>query len=149
MNQTESKTLKPIFEQIIALMNIGNFRIEWNEESRRLSVFIENEHLIQNYLPQVVDNFNQLGQLIAKRIGVDLGCIDVNNYRLERERIITDLARAAARKAIMTKGEVALPTMNSYERRLIHMELALHPDIRTESEGEGHSRHVKIKPILE
>ncbi len=149
MDQTETKTIKPILEQIIALMNIGDFRVEWNEELRRLSVFIDNEYFIKDQLPPLVENLNHLGQLIAKKIGVSLGCVDVNNYRLERERIITDLARAAARKAIMTKNEVSLPIMNSYERRLIHMELAMHPDIRTESDGEGRSRHVKIKPILE
>lgn len=149
MNQTEIKTIKQIFEQIITLMNIGDFQVEWNEESRRLSVFIANEHFIKSYLPYLVDNFNHFGQLIAKRLDISLGCVDVNNYRLERERIITDLARAAARKAVMTKSEISLPIMNSYERRLIHMELAIRPDIRTESEGEGRSRHVKIKPILE
>ena len=37
--------------------------------------------------------------------------------------------------------------MNAYERRLVHVELAVHPDVRTESEGDGRERCVVIKPI--
>ena len=37
--------------------------------------------------------------------------------------------------------------MNSYERRLVHVELAVHPSVTTESAGEGRERYVIIKPI--
>ena len=37
--------------------------------------------------------------------------------------------------------------MNSYERRLVHTALAIHPDVTTESVGEGKERYVVIKPI--
>jgi len=37
--------------------------------------------------------------------------------------------------------------MNSYERRLVHMEIASNPDLKTESVGIGKTRHVVIKPI--
>ena len=37
--------------------------------------------------------------------------------------------------------------MNSYERRLVHVELAIHPDVTTESIGAGKNRYVIIKPI--
>ena len=37
--------------------------------------------------------------------------------------------------------------MNAYERRLIHVEIANHPDLKTESIGEGRERRVVIKPI--
>ena len=75
--------------------------------------------------------------------------IDVNNYRLKREQLIIELARAAVRKAIATKQDVSLPLMNAYERRLIHLELAGRPDAVTESSGEGRDRYVVIKPIID
>jgi predicted RNA-binding protein Jag len=37
--------------------------------------------------------------------------------------------------------------MSAYERRVIHAELALRPDINTESEGEPPSRCVVVKPL--
>ena len=75
--------------------------------------------------------------------------VDVNSYRKERENIILELARGAARKAAGTKTDITLPPMNAYERRLIHSELASRPDIKTESVGEGKERYVVVKPILE
>jgi spoIIIJ-associated protein len=61
--------------------------------------------------------------------------------------LIGELARAAAKKATATKTEISLPAMNSYERRLVHVELAVRPDVKTESAGEGKERYVIIKPI--
>ena len=73
--------------------------------------------------------------------------LDINNYRREREHLIGEIAKAAARKALMNKQDVELPIMNAYERRLVHMELASRPDVKTESIGEGAERRVVIKPI--
>ena len=78
---------------------------------------------------------------------MDVAYIDINNYRKDREDLIIKLAKAAAKKSSVTKQEVSLPAMNAYERRIIHSELSLHPDLKTESSGEGKQRHVVIKPI--
>ncbi|MST04322.1 MAG: hypothetical protein EXS49_02020, partial [Candidatus Pacebacteria bacterium] len=45
------------------------------------------------------------------------------------------------------KSEVRLPAMNAYERRIVHTELAVRPDVKTESSGEGRERCVVIRPI--
>jgi len=73
--------------------------------------------------------------------------LDVNNYRRQREDLIVELAKAAARKVAATQTEISLPPMNAYERRLIHAELAERPDLKTESKGEGKERAVVIKPL--
>ena len=73
--------------------------------------------------------------------------MDVNNYKKERERLITELAKAAARKVLAEKKDVELPVMNAYERRLVHVELAARPDVKTESVGEGTNRHIVVKPL--
>jgi spoIIIJ-associated protein len=97
----------------------------------------------------MISDLEHLFRLLAKRQNHAGFFVDINNYRKERERIIAELAKAAARKAVMTKSEVRLPAMNAYERRLVHIELSIHPDVRTESEGEGQTRCVIIKPITE
>jgi len=141
--------MKTIFEEMIQLMNIGDFRVELSEDNNRLNIFLGEDGLIKKNLPSIIESFNHLGQLISRKKDWPNFCIDVNNYRLERERIIADIARAAARKAMMTKENISLPIMNSYERRLVHTELAMRPDIKTESQGEGKERHIIIKPIVE
>ncbi|MBI1974782.1 MAG: hypothetical protein HYS57_00290 [Parcubacteria group bacterium] len=83
-------------------------------------------------------------RLVAKPTHVTL---DINNYRFQREETLREMAKKAARKAVLSKKSVELPAMTSYERRVVHMELALRPDVTTESEGEGPERKVVVKPI--
>ena len=85
---------------------------------------------------------------MAEKCGVaESVFIDVNNYRKEREKIIIELAKAAARKVAATQKEVSLPVMNAYERRLVHLELSSRPDVATESVGEAKERYVVVKPL--
>jgi len=72
--------------------------------------------------------------------------IDVNGYRAEKARAIKQLAKELCQRVILTKKPVTLPPMNAYERRIIHMELAAHPSVITESQGEGRERRLIIKP---
>src|SRR5580698_1651004 len=123
-----------------------DYRLEIKIEERRGSVFIyEDQEMVKENLPAIVEAMNHILQMVAKKNQAEAIFLDVNNYRHDRERLIAELARAAAKKAAGTKQEVALPAMNSYERRLVHMELAVHPEVKTESAGEGKERYVIIK----
>ena len=121
-----------------------------NEEFRHGAVFIEDiEPLSKEGVAHLVEDINHILQLIAKKNSVSPVFFDVNNYRREREVLITELARAAAQKVMATKGELSLPPMNSYERRLVHTALAHHPEVVTESLGVGRDRYVIVKLVSE
>ena len=130
------------------LIGFTDYHLEIKLDERRGSVFIyEDQNMVKENLPAIVDAMNHVLQMVAKKNQIEAIFLDVNNYRHDRERLIAELARAAAKKAATTKTEVSLPAMNSYERRLVHMELAVHPEVKTESAGEGKERYVIIKPI--
>ncbi|MBI2035364.1 MAG: hypothetical protein HYT12_01630 [Candidatus Liptonbacteria bacterium] len=135
-------TIKKIVEQ----MGFEESDVKCDESARKISIFISDEltPVIEKNLGHFVQDFNIVAQLIAKRENEPPFFVDVNNYRMERERIISELARAAAKKVIATKEPIALPPMNSYERRLVHTALAVHPEVKTGSEGMGKERHVVI-----
>ena len=140
-----SETIKKLIEN----MGLDDLEMSCDEENRKVSIFINDERnpYIKTNLQRIVQDFNLISQLITKKLGEPSFFIDINNYRLERKRIIVELAKAAARKAVATKAEIALPAMNAYERRLIHMELATRPDVKTESVGSGKNRYVIIKLV--
>lgn len=73
--------------------------------------------------------------------------LDINNYRWQIEQRLRELAKKSAREAVLSKKPVKLPVMSSYERRIIHTELALHPNVATESEGQSPKRQVVVKPL--
>lgn len=70
--------------------------------------------------------------------------IDVEQYQDRRRHRLHTLADRAARDA-MRSGAHHMEPMAADERRLVHVALADHPDVMTESEGEGDDRHVVVK----
>lgn len=74
--------------------------------------------------------------------------IDINNYRKERINLLKETARLAAQKAALTKEAVVLPPMSAFDRKIIHTELTINPNIKTESEGFAEERRVIVKPNL-
>lgn len=139
-----------VVKKLVELMGFGDFRVEIKPERKRASVFIyDNPTLIKENLLVLVDSINHLLRMMAKKQNQPTIFFDINNYRQERENLIAELARAAAKKVLQTKEHIQLPAMNSYERRLVHVELAIHPEVTTESIGTGTGRYVVIKPISE
>ncbi len=137
-------------KKILELGGFSDWRVEIDEEHRHAAVFIhDNPALIKENLPVFVESFNYFLQLIAKKNEQEPIFLDINNYRREREALISELARAAARKVLATGEAISLPAMNSYERRLVHMALAAHPEIFTESVGEGKDRYVIVRRLSE
>jgi spoIIIJ-associated protein len=142
MNET-----KALLEQFIRLMGFNDFSITFIEDSKRYLVFINDAPFLQRLAPQFITDLEYVFKMILNKKNLGIAYIDINNYRKDREELIIKLAKAAAKKASVTKQEVSLPSMNAYERRIVHSELAMHPDLKTESAGEGKQRHVVIKPI--
>jgi len=73
--------------------------------------------------------------------------IDVNDYQRRRFDDLKDKARMGAQRVRYFKKEVILEPMSAFERRIIHMALQEYPDIATESQGQGPTRRVVIKPL--
>jgi spoIIIJ-associated protein len=85
------------------------------------------------------------GLIISKELGKATSIvIDVEGYRARREGQLRQLARRMADQAIKTGRRQILEPMPASERRIIHMELRDHPDVRTESIGEEPRRKVTI-----
>jgi len=147
MNNIES--VKNIIKQLLELGGFRDFSIEADIEGKRISIFIH-DFDIKDLLPKIILDFERIAKLALKKIdpaSIENLVLDMNNYRREREHLISELAKAAARKVLLNKQEIKLPAMNAYERRIVHMELASRPDVKTESFGLGPERHIVVKPI--
>ena len=123
--------------------------VKGDDDHNKISIKIDDEVVRGDKTSKVMSAFNHLINQMLKQEGYRHHVIDFNYYRKERERLITELARAAAKKAVITNENVELPAMNSYERRLVHMEIATHPELETESVGKGKERRVVVKHLEE
>ena len=85
--------------------------------------------------------------ILSKEFGhsVDV-VVDVQGHKQRREEQLRRMARRMAEQAAERQRVMTLEPMPANERRLIHLELRDHPDVTTESIGEGTHRKVTIVP---
>lgn len=137
-------------KNLVERMGFKDFRVDLDAERERGVIFVyDHPDLIKENLPVIVESVNHFIQTVARKNNQPPIFFDFNNYRQERENLIAELARAAAKKVLITGEDLPLPAMNSYERRLVHLALAIHPEVKTESLGLKRERHVIIKKIKE
>jgi len=72
--------------------------------------------------------------------------IDVEGYKQRRSEALQALAVRMAEQVRVKGMPFTLEPMPAYERRIIHLALTDHPDVTTESTGEGDARKVVILP---
>ncbi|MBI2633899.1 MAG: hypothetical protein HYW80_01150 [Parcubacteria group bacterium] len=151
-DNSKTEELKSFFEE---LLRRGGFSFE-NLVCReaepgvfRCDVFSEDAGLLIGETGSCLAAWEQvLRARLAKVLSQPAHVIvDINNYRAQKDEELRELAKKSARQAALTKKPVALPIMNAYERKVVHLELALRPDVTTESEGEEPNRKVVVKPL--
>ena len=87
--------------------------------------------------------------LLAQQRGVeDQGrvLLDVEHYRQRRAQTLRDRAMRMADRVAASGRPMTLEPMPANERRVVHMALAEHPRVMTQSEGQGEARQVSILP---
>jgi spoIIIJ-associated protein len=72
--------------------------------------------------------------------------IDVGGYKRRRDERLTQQAGKVAERVERSGQPAEMDPMTAAERRVVHMALADHPDVVTESAGEGRDRRVVVKP---
>jgi spoIIIJ-associated protein len=71
---------------------------------------------------------------------------DASGYREARQHELELMAQKAAEKVKVSKVPFVFDPMNAQDRRIIHNALVDLSGVRTESEGDGQTRRVKILP---
>jgi len=150
----DEKLIMKTVKELLKKMTTGQVDIEIKkqENSPVLIVSVQLEDAGQ-FIGQGGANLNDLQRILRllvakKKPEAPLFLLDINNYREKRETFLKELGREMAEQVIKTKKSFMLQPMSSYERRIVHLELAEKPDIVTESVGEGLERRLVIKPCL-
>jgi len=153
-----AKTANRVIEALLTMMGVAASVVPQTEP------FAEGE---KETTASITLNINgdDLGILIGRR-GQTLSClqyivrlivghqtkvwvpitIDVAGYKQRRHEALRALAQRMAEQVKARRVPFTLEPMPAYERRIIHLTLADHPDVITESIGEGEARKVVILP---
>ena len=85
--------------------------------------------------------------IVRQRFGEDIRVVlDVERYRQRREASLRDMAAKVAARVVQTGRSITLEPMSAADRRIIHLSLANHQGVTTESVGFGEERKVTIIP---
>ena len=140
------KVLQDMFENmnievVIEMRRSNNNEIAYSISSNENPILIGKNGKtlegIQFYIRHIVNNYSDDRQIVL---------VDVGGYKDNRKRQLEILATKTAKDVARSRVEAKLRPMNAYERRIIHTKLSEWRDVSTISEGEGHDRHLVIKP---
>jgi len=146
-----------IIEKLLALMGVEGSAVpqpqpvaEGEEVTRSISVNIEGEDLgiLIGRRGQTLSCLQYIARLIVGhqfRSWIPI-VIDVEGYKQRRYQALEAFARQMAEQVKEKEMSFTLEPMSAFERRIIHLALADHPDVITESIGQGESRRVVILP---
>ncbi len=88
-----------------------------------------------------------LGLMTSRRAGRRVRVVvDVEGYRDRREKLLRDMALRAADRAQRYRQPIFMDPMLPNERRIVHLTLRTHPDVTTQSNGEGEQRRITVEP---
>lgn len=141
--------IKEIMEGICRFLELEQPRIETSDdgETVRINIKIDGAGLLIGVGGERLRDLECLLKAAVHKFQPEKRVfLDINNYRHGREEYIKEMAKEIARKVKLTKQPQKIEELNAYERRLIHMELASHPDLTTESQGEEPNRILVVKP---
>ena len=136
--------LTPIFK----LMGVEEFSFTAVKKGEATILRVTGEHMgaLIGRRGETMESLSYLASLVINRMEgpyVKLG-LDVGGYRNKREDDLSALAKRIADRVIRTGCYYEMEPMNPYERHIIHTAIADIEGVRSESKGEGPTRHLVI-----
>lgn len=119
-----------------------------NDDGVRVDISGEQGELLVRRKGEALDALQHLVNSIWRdqtgrdgRIVVD--CLD---FRKGKDAELRQMARFLIEKAKMTRVPQEMGPLNSYSRRLVHMEVSQDPEVTSESQGDGLVKTIVIAP---
>ncbi len=134
--------------ELLRHMNIdGSIEVEEDEEKVSAMVYGTGVGVLIGRRGKTLSDLQYLINIIMRRQFAALNkmvVLDVENYRVRREKTLVQLAQNVARKVKDSGREQALEPMTPQERRIIHLALQEQPGVTTYSTGDEPYRKVVV-----
>ncbi len=145
-----AETGRNIILELLNALNIqSNVETKIRDKKIKYEIFSKNNSLLIGKRGHILNSI----QIYVKQslytmldIYIDLS-IDVENYRQKQDYFLEKNAKKIGREVTLSKINIKLDPMNSYERKIVHSALQNFKYIKTESEGKEPNRCVVVKYI--
>lgn len=139
---------KEILKELLNSLNIiANIETKIRDGKVKYEIFSKNNSVLIGKKGHILDSIQTyVRQAIFNVIDLYVNItIDVENYKQKQNYFLEKKVKKLAREVTLTKADIKLDPMNSYERKLIHDALSGFKYVETKSEGEEPNRYVVIK----
>lgn len=145
------QVVKQYITSVAHAMDVKDVEISISFDKKYMDVQVETEsagRLIGRH-GKNLRALEELAQVVARDEAETFLIVRLNigDYLERREETLRYLANDFADRAIETDRLVKLDPMSSYERKIIHHELATRVDVETSSVGKEPYRSVTIRPL--
>jgi spoIIIJ-associated protein len=152
LSESERATVdeaKSVLEELLRLMELpGTVEVALGTEAAKLNVVGDDLGVLIGRRGEKLASLQHIVNLIVARREGQLNriMVDVENYRGRREDQLRDVADRAAQRVAQSGKIIQLEAMPAMERRIVHLALAEHDTVRTQSVGVEPNRRVVILP---
>ena len=139
---------KDILKELLLSLNIkANVETKIRDGKIKYEIYSQNNSVLIGKKGHILESIQTyVRQAIFNAIDLYVNItIDVEKYKEKQNYYLEKKVKKIARDVTLSKVEVKLDPMNSYERKLVHEALQGFKYIVTESEGEEPNRCVVIK----
>lgn len=148
---SQNEEVKKIIERLISIMGFSG-EIETRvlqDETFVVNIQTQEAGLLIGPGGQSLVAFQHLARVVAKKQLPNFVpfLIDVNNYRFNRLALLEDMAKDIGQQVRLEHRAVELAPMSAFERRVVHLAIKEIPGVESESQGDGQSRHVVVRPV--
>ncbi len=146
---SDSEALEKAVEELSRVLGIGlETSIQQGEEGYEVELSSTDSDLlkedrgralvaIEHLLPRMMRGLSGLGVPVR---------VDTGGFREAHEEALRELALETAAEVRSESREKCMEPMNPADRRQVHLALADDPSVRTESEGQGFMKRVRVIP---
>jgi len=145
--ENEGDVAADFIEELLDIADIdGDLNLDVRQGRAYVSVESEDESISVLSDPDTVQALQEITRLAvqSKTGSFSRLILDVGGSRDARRRQLEKLVDAAVAKLDEGASQASLPSMSSYERKLVH-DIVADRDLVSESYGEGADRHTVIR----
>jgi len=149
MDKKEEKIVKKVIGDVLKLLEVdGDFTFATTSEIIEVVLDTKDSGMVIGYHGEVLESLQLILSLcVSKKIGRFVRVsVEVGDYKKNRTDWLETLAMQTKEKVLQEKKEVPLPSLRSWERRIVHMYFQDDEEVMSESVGIGKERTLVIRP---
>ncbi len=149
MDKKQEKIVSKTIEELLRLLSIeADYTVVFGEGVIEVVLQTEESGIVIGYHGEILESLQLILSLcVSKELGVFTRVsLEVGDYKKNRVEWLESLAGQTKERVLLEGKEVSMPSLKSWERRVVHLYFENDEDVMSESVGQGRDRTLVIKP---